>query len=71
MVITRPLTDEKATLIERQSAEVFKRRLTGQMSAEISPKEQVLKILQKHLEAREIALLQEALKDYRPGRDQP
>jgi len=66
-----PLSDEKSTLIERQSAEIFKRRLTGQTSEELPPKEQVLKILQKHLDAKEVSLLQEALKDYRPGRDQP
>lgn len=66
-----PLDDAKAQLIERQSAEVLARQLTGKLGDGTSPKEEVLKVLRQHLDAKDVAVLQEQLKDYRPGRDQP
>jgi hypothetical protein len=66
-----PLDDEKALVIERQSAEILKRHLTGKLADGTSPREEVLKVLRQHLDEKDVAVLQEQLKDYRPGRDQP
>lgn len=66
-----PLDDAKALLIEQQSAEVLKRHLTGKLADGTSPREEVLKVLRDHLDEKDVALLQQQLKDYRPGSDQP
>jgi hypothetical protein len=66
-----PLDDGKALLIERQSAEVLKRCLTGKLPEGSSPREEVLKVLREHLDGKDVAVLQEQLRDYRPGKDQP
>lgn len=63
--------DAKALTIERQSAEILKRHLTGELPEGTSPREEVLKVLRENLNAKDVAVLQEQLKDYRPGSDQP
>ena len=65
------LDEAKARAIEQQSAEILKRRLTGELPEGTSPREQVLKVLRENLDAKDVAVLQEQLKDYRPGSDQP
>src|SRR5205807_2236072 len=64
-------TDEKAKVLQDQSTEIFKRRLTGQLPDGSSPREEILKILRQHLSEKEVSVLEEALKDFRPNRDEP
>ena len=66
-----PLDDAKALLIERQSADVLKRHLTGQLPDGTSPKEEIRKVLRQYLDEKDVEVLQEQLRDYRPGSDQP
>ena len=65
------LTNEQTKELQEQIATVFKLRLTGQLPEGSSPREEILKVIRKTLNEKDVKLLQEALKDYRPGRDVP
>ncbi len=65
------MTDEKADQIREQCTGATKRRLTAELPETSLPKEEILRILQQQLSERDVEVLKEGLKDYRPGADQP
>jgi hypothetical protein len=65
------LNDPTAKTLQEQISAVFKLRLTGQLPESSSPREEILKILRTSLSDKDLTLLQQALKDYRPGQDIP
>lgn len=64
------LTDEQAKILRDHFTEILKRRLTGELADRESAQEEILKALHQQLSQQEVSHLQEALKDYRPGRDE-
>jgi hypothetical protein len=65
------LTGEKAKALEAQLARVIARRLTGQLPDRSTTEEEVLKVFRQLFNEKEVSLLQDALKDFRPTRDEP
>lgn len=63
------LTDEKAKGLQTQLAAVIARRLTGQLPDRSAVEEEVMKVLHRHFSEKDVSLLQEGLKDFRPAGD--
>ena len=64
------LTDQQANGLQQQIGGILKRKLTGELPEGSSPRDEVLKALRQELNEKDVILLQDALKDYRPGRDE-
>lgn len=65
------LTDEKAMHLQSEITETIQHGLTGKLPAGTSTREEIAKVLRHELSEKEANLLQDALKDYRPNRDEP
>jgi hypothetical protein len=65
------LDDEKAKALQDQVTDIIKRGLIGETPDGSSPREEVLKLLQLELGEKDVSLLREGMKDYRPDRDEP
>ncbi len=65
------LTEQKAGTLQQQFTETIAHRLTGQLPDRDSAQQEILRILRQQLSEKEVELLQQALRDYRPGQDGP
>jgi hypothetical protein len=62
------LTDQQANTLDEECGKIITRQLLGQSPDDHPAREEILKVLQQELSEKDVRLLQDALKDYRPGR---
>ena len=65
------LTDQNSKTMQEQFTQILTRRLTGELPDRDSTEKEVLKICRQYLNEQEVSRLQEALKGFRPNRDEP
>jgi len=65
------LTEQNSNAMEEQFTGIITRRLTGQPPDRKSTEQEILKTCRHYLNEQEVNRLQEALKGFRPNRDQP
>jgi len=65
------LTEQKSKVMRDQFTRILTRRLTGQLPDRDSTEQEILKTCRQFLNEQEVSRLQEALKDFRPNRDEP
>jgi hypothetical protein len=65
------LDDQNCQAMQARFAEILARRLTGDLPDRASAQKEILKICRQHLNDQEVSRLQDALKDFRPNRDEP
>lgn len=65
------LTGPNSKAMQQQFTEILTRRLTGGLPDRDSTEKEILKICRQYLNEQEVSQLQEALKGFRPNRDEP
>jgi hypothetical protein len=65
------LTEQNSKAMQEQFTKVLTRRLTGELPDRNSTEQEILKICRQNLNEQDVSRLQEALKDFRPNKDEP